>query len=116
MPLAPLAAFGQAAGEFVDDHDLAVANDVLPVEKVLAVDLDRPLDVLVDVDHAHAGPSPRAWAACATCRRPSAVSSTVLLLVIVFVVLVFDELVGHRGGPLVGLHRDHLRPRSATRR
>ena len=44
----PLAAFGQAAGELVDDHDLAVADHVLPVEKHLAADFDRPLDVLVD--------------------------------------------------------------------
>ena len=50
--LAPLAAFGQPAGELVDDHHLAVADDELPVARVLAIDHDRLLDVVVDVDHA----------------------------------------------------------------
>ena len=61
--VAPLAALGQPAGELVDDHDLAVADHVLPVEVVLAVDQDRPLDVLVDVDHADGVQRRRAWAA-----------------------------------------------------
>jgi len=51
--LAPLAALGQTAGELVDDHDLAVADDVLPVEFVLALDEDRTFDVTIHIDHAH---------------------------------------------------------------
>ena len=61
--VAPFAAFGQPAGELVDDHDLAVADHVLPVEMILAVDQDRPLDVLVDVDHADGVHRLAAWPA-----------------------------------------------------
>ena len=50
----PLAAFAEAAREFVDDHDLAVAHHVLPIEKHLARHFDRPLDVLVDRRKRHA--------------------------------------------------------------
>ena len=59
----PLAAFGEAAGELVDDHDLAVADDVLPVEEHLARDLDRARRRTRRSSTAAAGPSPRAWAA-----------------------------------------------------
>ena len=51
--VSPFAALRQPAGKLVDDHDFAVANDVLAIEMVLAIDQDRPLDVLVNVDHAH---------------------------------------------------------------
>ena len=50
----PLAAFAQPARELIDDHDLAVADDVLPVEKHFAADFDRPLDVLVNRRKRHA--------------------------------------------------------------
>ena len=89
--VAPLAPLGQPAGELVDDHDLAVADDVLPVERVLAIDHDRPLDVLVDVDHADGvhgrglGQQPDLLAALAR-------QLDRLLLVVVLVVLVLDEL------------------------
>ena len=74
--LAPLAAFGQTAGELVDDHDLAVADDVLPVELVLPLHEDRALDVAIDVDHAH-GVQFRRLVQRPTFCRPSLVSSTV---------------------------------------
>ena len=50
----PLAAFAEAAGEFVDDDDFAIADDVLTIEKHFARDFDRPLDVLVDGGERHA--------------------------------------------------------------
>ena len=100
--VAPLAALGQPAGELVDDHDLAVADDVLPVEVILAVDLDRPLDVLVDVEHADRvhglGLGQHADLLAALAGQLDR-----LLLVVVLVVLVLDELVDHRGAPLVAL-------------
>ena len=75
--VAPLAAFGQAAGELVDDHDLAVADDVLPVELVLAIHEHRPLDEVVHVDHADGVQRLGLVAASRTFCRPSRVSSTV---------------------------------------
>ena len=44
----PGAAFGGAAGRFVDDHDLAVSHDVLSVENEEPPRPQRPLDSLVD--------------------------------------------------------------------
>ena len=88
---APLAPFGHAAGELVDDHHLAVAHDVLPIAEELAIDLDRPLDVFVDGEHAdgvhRVGLGQRADQAAALGRQLDR-----LLLVIVFVVFVLLEL------------------------
>ena len=88
--VAPFAALGQPAGELVDDHDLAVADDVLPVEMVLAIDQDRPLDVLVDVDHAD-GVHLRRLGQQADLLPALARQLHGLLLVVVLVVLVLDE-------------------------
>ena len=101
--LAPLAALGQTAGELVDDHDLAVADDVLPVELVLALDEDRPLDVAVDVDHAQRVQFRR------LVERPDLLPAFFgqfdgLLLVVELVVFLVDELVGDRRAPPVAFH------------
>ena len=61
----PFAPFGDAAGELVDDHDLAVADDILAIEDEFPLDLDGPLDVFVDVEHAHVVHGRRAWRSCA---------------------------------------------------
>ncbi len=102
---APFAPFGHAAREFVDDHHFSIAHHELPVEKKLAFDLDGPLDVFVDREHAdrvqgiglgqHAHQPP-------TLGR----QLHVLAIVIVFIVFVVDELTGHRSSPLVSLHGD----------
>ena len=47
-PGPPLPSFGHATGEFVDNDNLAISHDILPIEKHLAADLDRTLYVLVD--------------------------------------------------------------------
>jgi hypothetical protein len=57
-PVTPLASFGQAAGEFVDDDDfhptlLPGADDVLPIEDEFAVDFDRAFGEFVKIDQAH---------------------------------------------------------------
>ena len=91
--VAPLAPLGQPAGELVDDHDLAVADDVLAVEVVLALDHDRPLDVLVDVDHAD-GVHGRRLGQHADLLPALAGQLGLLLLVVVLVVVVLDELAG----------------------
>ena len=102
----PLAAFAEPAGEFVDDHDLAVADDVLPVEKHLAADLDRPLDVLVDRRERHAVHRRRlgklADAAPAGERQLDR-----LVLVVVVVVLVLVEFAARLWPP-----SDRPRPRA----
>ena len=74
--LAPLAAFGQPAGILVDDDHFAVADDELPVARVLAIDHDRLLDVAVDVDHADGVQALRLGQRRTFC-RPSRVSSAV---------------------------------------
>src|SRR4051812_9990485 len=40
----PLAAFAEAAGEFVDDDNLAIADHIVLVQKHLAPNFDRALD------------------------------------------------------------------------
>ncbi|KKM71620.1 hypothetical protein LCGC14_1428780, partial [marine sediment metagenome] len=104
---APLAAFGQAAGELVDDHHLAVADHVLPVAKELAVDLDGALDIFVDAEHAdgvhRVGLGQHANQAAAFGRQLD-----FLVVVVILVVFVFFELASHRRGPLVGFDRDAL--------
>ncbi len=52
-PIPPLAAFRQPSGELVDDHDFPVADDVLPIQVVIAVYPNRPLHVLVQIHQAH---------------------------------------------------------------
>ena len=89
--VAPFAAFGQSSGELVDDHDFPVANDVLPVQMVIAVDLDRPLDVLIQVDQADTAEQLRLG------NRPQELTAGrsqfgLLGVVIVVVVFVLDEL------------------------
>ena len=48
----PFASLGQTARVFIDDHNLAVLHHVLPIQEEIAVHLDRPLDVLIQVDEA----------------------------------------------------------------
>ena len=98
--VAPLAALAQPAGELVDDHDLSVADDVLAVADVFPTDDDRPLDVLEEVRHADGRESLRfvdpAHPAPALFREPSGP-----LPVVVFVVLILDEILGCLGRPAV---------------
>ena len=54
MPARHLRPSPKPAGEFVDDHDLAVADDVLLIEEHFAADFDRPLDMLVNRGKRHA--------------------------------------------------------------
>ena len=49
----PFAAFAQPAGEFIDDDNLAVADDVLPVEEHLAGHFDGSFDVFVNRREGH---------------------------------------------------------------
>ncbi len=99
---APLAPFGQSAGEFVDDDNLAVAYHVVPIEDHLAAHLDRTFDVLVDR---------RERQLVHGCRfgKLADQSATVegqvdpLLLVVVLVVFVFHEPRSNLGRPVVRL-------------
>ena len=105
--VAPFSPLGQAAGEFVDDHDFAVADHVLAVEEILAIDDDRLLDVLVDVDHADRVQGGR-FRQQADFLSPLASQFGLLLLVLVLVVVVLDELLDDRCAPLVALDRQLL--------
>src|SRR5262249_17948038 len=95
------------AGELVDDHHFAVADDVLTIAKELALDLHRTLYVLVNAEHADGMHRVRlgehADQSAAFGRKLNA-----LPLVVVIVVRVLFKLVGHLGGPLVALDRDEL--------
>jgi hypothetical protein len=51
-PVAPLAALRQTPREFVDDHNLAILNDVLSIEMKVAIHFDRSFDVLIQIDQA----------------------------------------------------------------
>ena len=42
--VAPFAPFRQTTRELIDDNDLSIAHDVLPVENEIAMDLDRAFD------------------------------------------------------------------------
>ncbi len=105
--LAPLAAFGEPAGELVDDDDLAVADNELAVLNELALDLDGTLDVLVDVEHADVverfGLGEHADLVAALAGELDG-----LLVVIVVEVDVFLELVTDGGAPLVAFDLDLL--------
>ena len=96
QPVAPGAALRGPAREFVDDHDLAVANDVLPVADERLSSPQRPLDRLVDRKQAHRVEQFRSL------ERPHAAAAaaeqfTGLLLDVVFVVFVALERFGNGG-------------------
>ena len=98
--VAPFSPFGQPAGELIDDHDFAVAHHVLAFEEILAIDDDRLLDVLVDVDHAHRVER-RRLLHHADFLPPLFGQLSLLLLVLVLVIVVLDELLDDRRAPLV---------------
>ena len=50
--VAPLAAFGQPAGEFIDNHNFAVADHVVTIENERNVGPQRPFDGIVQREHA----------------------------------------------------------------
>ena len=105
--VAPFAALRQPAGKLVDDHDLAVTDDILPIEMVFAIDQNRPLDVLVNVHHAH-GVHLRRLGQQADLLAALARQLDGLFLVVVLIVLVVDELPDLRGAPFIALHRQAL--------
>ncbi len=110
----PLAAFAEPARELVDDHDFAVADHVLAVEEHLAGHFDRPLDVLVDRGERHAVHRRRLGKLA---HAPPAGERQLdrLVLVVVFVVLVLDELRRHFGRPAIRFGFRSLLPRRAAR-
>jgi hypothetical protein len=98
--VAPFAALGEAARVLVHNDDLAVLHHVLPVEQEVAFDLDRPLDVLIQVDQADRGEQ------IGLGQRADELAAgrgqlDLLVVVLVFVVFVLGESRHHLGGPAI---------------
>ena len=83
----PAAALGGAAGKLVDDHDLAVADDVLPVAAEESAGAERPLDGVVDLQQARRvelrGPLERPHAAAAAAEQFAGLLLDILLEIFV---------------------------------
>ena len=50
--ISPLSALGQTPREFIDNHDFSISNHILSIEVEVAVNLNRALDVLVQIDES----------------------------------------------------------------
>ena len=74
--VAPFPPFRHAAGEFIDDHDLALADDIMAVEQKGPIGADRPLDEIVEPQHADRLQG-RLAGRLRTTRRPAAFNSAV---------------------------------------
>ena len=110
----PFATFGEAARRFIDDHDFAVADDIVLVVEEFAGDFDGAFDVLVDVIHADAVHR-RGLGKLADEFSSLGVQLDFAFVVVIFVVNVFDELRRRLPTPRRSFRRRFFGPRSEWR-
>ena len=98
--IAPFASFRHAAGEFVDDDDFAIADDIMPIEQKRPVGTQRPLDEIVKPNHADRFKGFGAWKIA---HQPAAGRGQFgrFLFVVVSVMLFIDELIHALSGPTI---------------